>query len=388
MNLFSFKRLNTTLLSIFICMEVLILGCSNTEKSDPVYLQEVEAWHARRITSLKKSDGWLSLRGLFWLKEGKNSFGASEQNRIKFPPEMTPEEMGWFILQENSVSVEIKDGIPVYFNDHEISRMTLKDDSEGEPDILRYRSLSWHIIKRGDRYGVRLKDSESKLLRNFTGIERFPVDPAWRVTATFQAYDSPKVIEVPNILGTISEDPSPGKLIFTIKGQSYSLDPIADPEDKRWFIIFLMQPAVKKHTAPAGFYTLMHQQRTIQLLLILINPIIRPALSPPTPPVPYPRNRIISTCGWRLVRKIFRVINTDNFPSAYYLERTGHESAPSEIRNTFPRKPYSSIQSAFFQEWLNLRVPSTKTAVQHHRIFTATGRQNIFPIRLCDFLIK
>lgn len=238
MNLFSLKRLNTILLSIFICMEVLILGCSNTEKSDPVYLQEVEAWHARRITSLKKPDGWLSLRGLFWLKEGRNSFGASEQNRIKFPPEMTPEEMGWFILQENSVSVQIKDGIPVYFNDHEISTMTLKDDSEGEPDILRYGSLSWHIIKRGDRYGVRLKDSESKLLKNFTGIERFPVDPAWRVTATFQAYDSPKVIEVPNILGTISEDPSPGKLIFTIRGQSYSLDPIADPEDKRWFIIF------------------------------------------------------------------------------------------------------------------------------------------------------
>ena len=116
--------------------------------------------------------------------------------------------------------------------------MTLKDDREGTPDVLRYGSLSWYIIKRGDRYGVRLKDSESDLLKNFEGIERFPVDPDWRVTAIFQPYDSVKSIEVPNILGTIGQDPSPGKLVFQIKGNTYSLDPIAAPEDKRWFIIF------------------------------------------------------------------------------------------------------------------------------------------------------
>ena len=240
MNSIMLKRLSTILIGSFIYIAILIPSCSNTEHNDPAYLQEVEDWHARRIASLKKPDSWLSLAGLFWLKEGKNSFGASEGNQIKFPPGKSLAKMGWFTLQDGSVSIHIKDDVPVYFNGHKISSMKLRDDGggEGDPDILQYRSLSWHIIKRGNRYGVRLKDSESELLGNFASIERFPVDPKWKVIAFFQAYDTPKVIEVPNILGTISEDPSPGKLTFVVKGQSYSLDPIADPDDKRWFIIF------------------------------------------------------------------------------------------------------------------------------------------------------
>ena len=234
----SYSLFNNILLGVGLFLIIAMAGCSNNKPVDREYLQEIEEWHERRINSLKESDSWLSLAGLFWLKEGENSFGSSQENQLKFPSGKCPAEMGRFLLQDSSVSVQINENVAVFYNDQKISTMTLKDDSQGAPDVLRYGSLSWYIIQRGNRYGVRLKDSESDLLKNFKGIERFPVDPDWRVTANFLPYDSVKIIEVPNILGTIGKDPSPGKLVFQINGQNYALDPIAAPEDKRWFIIF------------------------------------------------------------------------------------------------------------------------------------------------------
>jgi len=221
---------------------VLTLGISNCSKTndqgDPNYIKEVEEWHNNRITSLTKPDGWLSLTGLHWLKEGKNSFGGSEQNDIRFAGKNLPDKMGDFIVEDSVIYVEVEPGVQITHEDVPIKKMKLKDDTTGEPTQLRYQSLLWYIIKRGERYAIRLKDSQSESLLNFSGIETFPVQSKWRVTAHFTAYDPPKTIEVPNVLGTIIENPSPGKLSFTLDNREYSLDPIADPEDKRWFIIF------------------------------------------------------------------------------------------------------------------------------------------------------
>lgn len=215
-----------------------IPGCKSSEKIDPVYLQGVEEWHARRIASLTKPDSWLSLAGLFWLKKGENSFGGSESNQIQFPVDKAPPQMGAFFLGDGIVSIRIIHGISVFNDGNKIESMRMKDDSEGSPTILTHGSLSWYIIKRGERFGIRLKDSESQQLIKFSGIDRYPVDPKWRIVAKFEAYESPRTIEIPNVMGTVSNDPSPGKLLFELDGQSYSLNPIADPDDKRWFLIF------------------------------------------------------------------------------------------------------------------------------------------------------
>jgi uncharacterized protein (DUF1684 family) len=223
---------------MFLNSVYLIPGCGSSEKIDPVYLQEVEDWHARRFASLTKPDSWLSLAGLFWLKEGENSFGGSESNQIQFPSDKAPSEMGRFLLKDGIVSVKINKGISVFHNDKKIETMPMVNDSKGEPTTLTHGSLSWYIIKRGDRFGIRLKDSESSQLKEFKGIERFPVNPSWKIIAKYTPYNTPRIIEIPNVLGTVDKNPSPGQLLFEKDRQSYTLDPIADPNDKRWFIIF------------------------------------------------------------------------------------------------------------------------------------------------------
>jgi uncharacterized protein (DUF1684 family) len=253
MNLNSMKLIIIIIIGLIGYLTHFIPGCTISEKIDPVYLQEVEAWHARRIASLTKPDSWLSLAGLFWLKEGENSFGGSESNQIQFPVEKAPPQMGAFFLRDGIVSVQIKSSISVFYDGKKVETMTMTKDSDGNPTILTYGSLSWYIIKRGEKLGIRLKDSENHQLKNFSGIDRFPVNSKWTIRAKFDAYEIPRTIEIPDVLGAISSEPSPGKLIFELDGRSYSLDPIANPDDKRWFIIFSDQTSGEETYGPGRF---------------------------------------------------------------------------------------------------------------------------------------
>ncbi len=107
------------------------------------------------MESLKKPDGWLSLAGLYWLEPGENSFGDDPANDIVFPADKVPAFIGSFTLQDTTVSMRINPGIPVYYENQPVTQLVLKNDLSDKPTILNYGSLSWYIIRRGDKYGVR-----------------------------------------------------------------------------------------------------------------------------------------------------------------------------------------------------------------------------------------
>ena len=216
---------------------LLFITCTSRQ-ADEAYRQEIAQWHRQRIASLSKPDSWLSLAGLFLLHDGTNRFGADSTNDIVFPPGKAPARMGTFFLENGVVRVKIDPGVPVTSDGKPVTTLPLKSDADGKPTILEYRSLNWYIIKRGEQLFVRLKDRENPRIAAFKGIEMFPVDEAWQVEATFEPYHPAKMIDVPTVLGTIDKSPSPGALVFRIKGKTYRLDPLAEPGDKEYFVVF------------------------------------------------------------------------------------------------------------------------------------------------------
>ncbi len=219
---------------------VMITGFSCTQPSPELvaYQQEIDDWHARRIASLTRPDGWLSLAGLYWLTEGDNTLGGNPDNDIQFPMDLVPPHIGIITLQNRVATARIFPGVDVRQNNEPVKSIILTDDNEAETTYLSYGTLTWYVIRRGDRFGVRLKDSASPHIRNFTGIDRFSVDPQWKITAGYEPYQPPRMIDVPNVTGEINQESSPGALVFPIGDQTYRLDLIAEPGDKRWFIIF------------------------------------------------------------------------------------------------------------------------------------------------------
>ncbi|MFA3784038.1 DUF1684 domain-containing protein [Melioribacteraceae bacterium 4301-Me] len=225
-------------LVIIVLIPFLLNNCVTKlkEKGSSEYIEEIKKWHNRRIENLKKENGWLNLVGLYWLKQGENKFGSSSKNDIVFPAGEAPKFIGSFTLNGSNVRVKINKNIEVKSDGKIVEEMELISDEKGEPTILSYGSLRWFVIKRGEKFGIRLRDLEAPLVRSFTGIETFPINSDWRIIADFKKYDRPRKIEIPNILGSAEIDSTSGEVVFKKNNKTYSL--IALDEGNLLFIIF------------------------------------------------------------------------------------------------------------------------------------------------------
>jgi uncharacterized protein len=201
------------------------------------YEAELRAWHQRRIANLTSDDGWLTLVGLHWLKEGHNPFGSAADNALVFPAG-APAHIGTFTQKGGKVTLTLKRGVSLTRDGQPFTGGELRSDAEGQPDVLSLGTLRFYIIRRGERFGVRVKDTEAEARKKFHGIPIYPVSTAWRIEGRFQPAPKPRKMTVPTVLGTVEEMTSPGTIVFKVKGQEYQLDPVQEPGSDQFFIIF------------------------------------------------------------------------------------------------------------------------------------------------------
>lgn len=198
------------------------------------YRTEVEQWRRQREQELKADGSWLTVAGLFWLKDGVNTAGSAASSGIVLP--RGPAQLGEFDFEQGQITFRPVPGIAVSVNGKPAGAASkLKADTEGRPDQVELNGITMSVIHRGDRYAIRLRDIDSRLRKEFTGLRWFPVKPDYLVTAKFVAYDPPKLIAIPNVLGETSQMPSPGYVQFTLNGQALRLDPVVE-EDHLFFI--------------------------------------------------------------------------------------------------------------------------------------------------------
>ncbi|PYQ57651.1 MAG: DUF1684 domain-containing protein, partial [Acidobacteria bacterium] len=133
---------------------------------DPAaYRKEIEAWRAKRVEGLKKEDGWLTLVGLYWLKPGENRFGSDPGNPVILPEGKAPAVAGTLTLEGDKVRLNVQPGVALTADGKPVTPgMTVSADAGGKPTILQLGPLSFFVIKRGDRVGVRIKDKTSPML--------------------------------------------------------------------------------------------------------------------------------------------------------------------------------------------------------------------------------
>ncbi|MEM9291933.1 MAG: DUF1684 domain-containing protein [Acidobacteriota bacterium] len=207
---------------------------------------EVEAWHQDRIQRLEDREGWLSLAGLFWLQEGEHSFGSGEEAALKFPA-VAPELAGSLRLEAGEVTLippaegssgEEGEQAAALTIDGEVvtEPVTLASDAAEEATTVALGPLRFFVIDREGQLGVRLKNREREIFDVFDGIPRFPMDPQWRIVARWEAFEEPKTLEIPNVLGGVFEESSPGAAVFEIDGQEYRLEPTGSPDDELFFV--------------------------------------------------------------------------------------------------------------------------------------------------------
>ncbi|MFL6212771.1 MAG: DUF1684 domain-containing protein [Blastocatellia bacterium] len=214
---------------------IILMAVSTLAVDQPSYQAEIERWRAAQEAELRADDGWLTLAGLFWLKEGSNSIGSNASGDIVLPEGAAPARLGVVELHEGRVTLRLTSDASVTLNEKPVTIVTLQSDEQQKPDVLRLGALSFYVIKRGARYGVRVKDLNSRNRREFTGRRWYPVNERYRVTATFIGYDQPREIEIINKLGDQIKMKSPGYVRFKLNGNDYRFDAL-DEEGKLFFV--------------------------------------------------------------------------------------------------------------------------------------------------------
>jgi uncharacterized protein (DUF1684 family) len=221
--------------------------------NDNTYAQEIERWHEARIARLTAPDGWLSLVGLDWLQPGTNRLGSTTDNDIVLAK--APAHLGTITWAEDgtlSISLDKDSGATI--DGKAETNAVLVDDSHAAPTTIAFGSVNFIVIDRGGRKGLRVRDSEAETRTRFAGIERFPIDPAWRIVADWQPLDPPFQLATGTVIGTIENYPAPGKAVFEREGQRFELYPVIEvPGDTQLFLIFADATSGKETYGAARF---------------------------------------------------------------------------------------------------------------------------------------
>jgi uncharacterized protein (DUF1684 family) len=215
--------------------------------ADEAYRDKILQWRQEREARLEAEDGWLTLAGLFWLKEGENSFGTDPTSDIVLPGGAAPARAGSFIFEDGTTTLTLSTGVEGRVGDEPVSGpRVMEPDTLGEPDVLEIADLSLYVIHRGDRFGIRVKDANSPVRREFSGLRWYEVDEDWRIEARWVSYPVPRPLKVPNVLGEASTMPSPGQAEFEIDGKVVHLDGVL-PDPQATSLFFILRDETSGH---------------------------------------------------------------------------------------------------------------------------------------------
>ncbi len=204
-----------------------------TEKT---YAEEIAEYRAARETRLRDNErSWLALAGLYWLEEGKNTFGSADSNVIKLEGRDIPAQAGTFQYRNGTATLRAAEGAVITCNDEVIRTKTLRTDLDDKPDFVTIGSIVFVIIQRGANCLIRVWDRESPDRRDFTGLKHYPVNPAFRITARFVPYDPPRQIKIRDVIGEEYDDEFPGYAVFNLGGKECRLEASSDGEGGLFF---------------------------------------------------------------------------------------------------------------------------------------------------------
>jgi len=200
----------------------------------------VEAVRLDRNTRLLDPMSWLTLVGLHWLHEGEQRFGAGPGSEIVLHAAGgdVPPIAGVIRVVDGRVLVDPTDGESLTVAGRPIPPGTeLADDAAEIPTMLELASLRIVLIRRGQgRMALRVRDTAAAVLRTFRGLPFFPINPRWRMVGRLERSAPGTTMLVPDVLGDVNPEPSPGIVEFSLGGGTYRLATLESRPGHLWLV--------------------------------------------------------------------------------------------------------------------------------------------------------
>jgi hypothetical protein len=211
---------------------------------DTQWKSDLLQWRSQRAQQLSAPDGWLTLVGLEWLQPGKNTFGSAADNRIHLNAPVA-DHLG--VLELKSDGVYLSTPATSLLANDAPARAGKVDTDGANPTILKAGTLTLLVIHRGDRFALRIKDSQAPTRIHFQGLHWYAPDPHYRIEARWIPFNPAHEEPIPTIIGTTLKLPVPGVAEFTLAGQTIQLEPVLEePGAKQLF--FILRDTTSKTT--------------------------------------------------------------------------------------------------------------------------------------------
>jgi uncharacterized protein (DUF1684 family) len=239
-----------------ICLTMLVLlsslrlavAATIPDVSSSSYQQDYTKWQKELDDS--RRNNWLTLIGLFWLREGENRVGSDQKDEVPLPADKAPVQVGTITFHEGKAQFKTQPGVPVTSDGKPVKTIELQPDTTEKPTVLQLGDIRMHLIQREQRFGMRVKDSHSQNLAEFKGTTFYPLQESYLVEAKFLPYDKPKKVAIPTVLGQNAEMESPGEVEFTLEGQRIRMQAVTEGTPELMLII--KDKTSGKGTYPAG----------------------------------------------------------------------------------------------------------------------------------------
>src|SRR2546421_4205462 len=119
------------------------------------YAKQIEKWRSEREANLKKETGWLTVAGLFWLKEGINTVGAGEKFDVRLTDNFKQGKFGEIEFKEGKAMLKVEKGVEAQIDGKSVSSpVELASDEKGKPTEIRTGTQTFYLIKREERFGI------------------------------------------------------------------------------------------------------------------------------------------------------------------------------------------------------------------------------------------
>lgn len=214
------------------------------------YTSSIEDWRREHQKRLTTDNGWLTVTGLFFLREGDNSFGSDPLNDIVIPE--GPEHAGVFNLHDRQVTIITPVDQMLIVNGEQVSHARLYPREQ--PTTVTIGALTLMVHTSGERLAIRMRDKNSDLWQNFSGLRWYPVNGTYRVPARFIPHDEPISVKIQNILGDIETYTSHGSAALSIKGQELRMLSLT-AGNRLWFIFRDLTSGTETYPAARFLYS-------------------------------------------------------------------------------------------------------------------------------------
>jgi uncharacterized protein (DUF1684 family) len=227
------------------------------------YEADILAWRQQVETDLRAEDSWLTLTGLYWLREGENTVGSDPVSDVLLA-ESAPQRLGVIELHDGTVTLRVTTDAEVSIGGEAAKTATLRNDYDPQ-GLTRVvvGSVSFYVVKRADQYGIRVRDARNPARLAFAGRNWFPVDARYRITASYTAYPEPTKLDTATIVGIDIEMDNPGFVTFTLDGHKVRLEAFSGSNGQIWFVFKDTSP--QTYQAGRFLYTTVNPDGTALL---------------------------------------------------------------------------------------------------------------------------